>query len=161
MTVTNPEADTPTGRARRPSACEPFVRPGQVAPDRPAPDACMRCGRPEKDHHAGPFETERQALDTPAVRGVYTAFEAAPGKGRMQPGNLAMLRARLRGCRRRTRRVRRPDLGMAGRMGAAGVRGRRRTDHARRESRRGGTPVKRFHGTTLALPALNRRRGFA
>jgi hypothetical protein len=57
----------------------------------------MRCGRPESDHHAGPFETERQALGTPAVRGVYTAFEAAPGKGRMQPGNLAMLRAACEG----------------------------------------------------------------
>jgi hypothetical protein len=57
----------------------------------------MRCGRPESDHHAGPFETEWQALDTPAVRGVYTAFEAAPGKGRMQPGNLAMLRAACEG----------------------------------------------------------------
>ena len=53
----------------------------------------MRCGRPENDHHAGRFETERQALDTPAVRAVYTAFEAAPGLGRMQPPNLAMLRA--------------------------------------------------------------------
>ena len=52
-----------------------------------------RCGRPESDHHAGPFETERQALGTPAVRAVYTTFEAAPGPGRMQPPNLAMLRA--------------------------------------------------------------------
>jgi len=98
MTVSNPEADTQICRTRRPSACEPFVRPGQVAPDRAAPDACMRCGRPEKDHHAGPFGTERQALDTPAVRGVYTAFEAVPGNGRMQPGNLAMLRAACEGA---------------------------------------------------------------
>ena len=89
MPTTNPES----GRALRPTACESFVRPGQVAPDRPVPDACMRCGRHESDHHAGPFETERQALDTPAVRAVYTAFEAAPGLGRMQPPNLAMLRA--------------------------------------------------------------------
>jgi len=58
----------------------------------------MRCGRPESDHHAGPFETERQALDTPAVRAVYTAFEAAPGQGRMQPPNLAMLRAACEGA---------------------------------------------------------------
>ena len=93
MAITNPGASTQTGRALKPSACESFVRPGQVAPDRPAPDACMRCGRPESDHHAGPFETERQALDTPAVRAVYTTFEAAPGPGRMQPPNLAMLRA--------------------------------------------------------------------
>ena len=28
-----------------------FIRPGQVAPDRPAPDHCMRCGRPETEHH--------------------------------------------------------------------------------------------------------------
>ncbi len=27
-----------------------FIRPGQVAPDRPAPGRCMRCGRPEADH---------------------------------------------------------------------------------------------------------------
>ena len=93
MPVTNPEI----GRALKPTACESFARPGQVAPDRPAPDACMRCGRPESDHHAGPFETERQALDTPAVRAVYTAFEAAPGQGRMQPANLVMLRAACEG----------------------------------------------------------------
>jgi hypothetical protein len=89
MPITNPQS----GRASKPAACESFLRPGQVAPDRPAPGACMRCGRPASDHHAGPFETERQALDTPAVRAVYTAFEAAPGPGRMQPPNLAMLRA--------------------------------------------------------------------
>jgi len=58
----------------------------------------MRCGRPRGDHHAGPFETERQALDTPAVRAVFTAFEAAPGQGRMQPPNLAMLRAACEGA---------------------------------------------------------------
>jgi hypothetical protein len=53
----------------------------------------MRCGRPESDHHAGPFETERQALDTAAVRAVF-----APGPGRMQPPNLAMLRAACEGA---------------------------------------------------------------
>jgi hypothetical protein len=53
----------------------------------------MRCGHAESVHHAGPFETERQALDTPAVRAVFTTFEAAPGQGRMQPPNLPMLRA--------------------------------------------------------------------
>ncbi len=97
MAITNPGANTQSGRALKPSACESFVRPGQVAPNRPAPDACMRCGRPEIDHHAGPFETERQALDTPAVRAVFTTFEAAPGQGRMQPPNLAMLRAACEG----------------------------------------------------------------
>ena len=97
MAITNPGASTPTGRALKPAACESFVRPGQVAPDRPAPDVCMRC-RPESGHHTGPFETERQALDTPAVRAVYTTFEAAPGQGRMQPPNLAMLRAACEGA---------------------------------------------------------------
>jgi hypothetical protein len=58
----------------------------------------MRCGRPGSDHHAGPFETERQALDTPAVRAVFATFEAAPGQGRMQPPNLAMLRAAFEGA---------------------------------------------------------------
>lgn len=98
MAITNPGAKTQSGQALKPPACEPFVRPGQVAPDRPAPDACMRCGRPESDHHTGPFETERQALDTPAVRAVFTAFEAAPGQGHMQPPNLAMLRAACEGA---------------------------------------------------------------
>lgn len=27
-----------------------FIRPGQVAPDRPAPDRCTECGRPEAEH---------------------------------------------------------------------------------------------------------------
>ena len=57
----------------------------------------MRCGPLESGHHAGPFETERQALGTPAVRAVFTTFEAAPGPGRMQPPNLAMLRAACEG----------------------------------------------------------------
>jgi hypothetical protein len=30
-----------------------FVRPGQVAPDRPAPDACMQCAGPEAAHGPG------------------------------------------------------------------------------------------------------------
>ena len=30
----------------------PFVRPGQVAPDRPAPDRCMDCGQAESAHPA-------------------------------------------------------------------------------------------------------------
>jgi hypothetical protein len=30
-----------------------FVRPGQVSADLPAPDACVRCGRPEAGHGDG------------------------------------------------------------------------------------------------------------
>jgi hypothetical protein len=31
----------------------PFVRPGQVAPDCPAPDQCVSCGQPEAAHCGG------------------------------------------------------------------------------------------------------------
>ena len=157
MAITNPES----GWALESAACESFGRPGQVAPDRPAPDACMRCGRPESHHHAGPFETERQARSTPAVRAVYTAFEAAPGPGRMQPPNLAMLRAACEGAD--------VELGAYDLRILAWLAGWEPQVCAvvaglitrASESRKGGTPVKRIHGAALALPALNRRRGFA
>jgi len=35
----------------------------------------------------GPFETERQASQTAAVRAVYAAFDADPGPGKMAPRN--------------------------------------------------------------------------
>jgi len=35
-----------------PAACSLFARPGQVSADLPAPDQCMRCGRPEHAHAA-------------------------------------------------------------------------------------------------------------
>ena len=70
-----------------------FTRPGQVAPDLPAPDACMVCGQPEAAHNpaAGPFETEAQARELPAVRAVYDAFCRDPGPGKMAPHNHRML----------------------------------------------------------------------
>ena len=40
----------------------------------------------------GPFETERQVRELPAVRAVYNAFKAAPGMGRMAVHNERMLR---------------------------------------------------------------------
>jgi hypothetical protein len=40
----------------------------------------------------GPFETERQVRELPAVRAVYEAFEADPGVGRMAPHNERVLR---------------------------------------------------------------------
>ncbi len=40
---------------------------------------------------SGPFETERQARETPAVRAVYDAFDADPGVGKMAPHNFLML----------------------------------------------------------------------
>ena len=39
----------------------------------------------------GPFETEAQASETPAVREVYEAFGASPGAGRMAPPNHQLL----------------------------------------------------------------------
>jgi len=39
----------------------------------------------------GPFETEREARELPAVRAVYDAFDAAPGVGKMAPHNYLML----------------------------------------------------------------------
>ena len=43
----------------------------------------------------GPFETEREAREVPAVRAVYDAFDAAPGVGKMAPHNYLML---VRAC---------------------------------------------------------------
>jgi hypothetical protein len=40
---------------------------------------------------SGPFATEREARELPAVRAVYTAFEEDPGAGKMTPPNLSML----------------------------------------------------------------------
>jgi hypothetical protein len=39
----------------------------------------------------GPFETEREARELPAVRAVYAAFEADPGAGKMAPHNRRLL----------------------------------------------------------------------
>jgi hypothetical protein len=51
-----------------------FVRPGQVAPDRPAPDRCMQCGRTEAEHLLGAAEllkirTEVQAGSARSLAG--------------------------------------------------------------------------------------------
>ena len=40
---------------------------------------------------AGPFETEKQARDLPAVRAIFEAFRADPGVRRMAPHTLRML----------------------------------------------------------------------
>jgi hypothetical protein len=39
----------------------------------------------------GPFETERQARELPAVQAVYAAFRADPGIGKMTPHNHRLL----------------------------------------------------------------------
>ena len=114
----------------------------------------------------GPFETERQALGTPAVRAVYTAFEAAPGQGRMQPPNLAMLRAACEGAD--------VELGVYDLRILAWLAGWEPQMCAvvaglitAEESRRGGTPVKGIETWSVRAiprrgrPALCWRRGFA
>jgi hypothetical protein len=45
------------------------------------------------DNEYGPFESERSAGNSPAVRAVYAAFDADPGPGKMRPHNLAVLMA--------------------------------------------------------------------
>ena len=39
----------------------------------------------------GPFESEREARELPAVQAIYRAFRADPGVGRMAPHNHKML----------------------------------------------------------------------
>lgn len=46
----------------------------------------------------GPFETERQARELPAVRAVYAAFDADPGVGKMAPHNQRMILDALAGA---------------------------------------------------------------
>src|SRR5258708_27574455 len=47
-----------------PAPRHPFVGPGQVAPDRPAPDHCMECGLPEASHGAkSEYMQEAEAQD--------------------------------------------------------------------------------------------------
>jgi hypothetical protein len=41
-----------------------FSRPGRVAPDRPAPGHCMRCGRPEAEHGMRAVAFDLMADDT-------------------------------------------------------------------------------------------------
>ena len=46
----------------------------------------------------GPFDTEQQARQLPAVRAVYDAFDRDPGVGKMAPPNLRMLLDALAGA---------------------------------------------------------------
>ena len=46
-----------------PVVCGQFARPGQVAPDRPAPDACMNCGQPERGHTPTATRSQQEARD--------------------------------------------------------------------------------------------------
>ena len=50
----------------------PFVRPGQIAPHLPAPDNCMRCGQPERDHVSAELAARRTA-----AAAVVADYEAA------------------------------------------------------------------------------------
>jgi hypothetical protein len=61
------------------SAGHAFVRPGQVAPDLPAPDNCVRCGLTEAAHQA-----------TPRIDGSIgeASFVACDGSGILTPADV-------------------------------------------------------------------------
>jgi hypothetical protein len=46
----------------------------------------------------GPFDTEQQVRELPAVRAVYRQFDLDPGVGKMAPHNLRMLLDALAGA---------------------------------------------------------------
>ena len=59
-----------------------FVRPGQVAPDRPAPDNCVVCGLPEAAHRSAELAariTAAAAVATDFDREVDTYLDRPPG----------------------------------------------------------------------------------
>lgn len=45
----------------------------------------------DKASRIGPFQTEQQARQSPAVQAAYAAFDRNPGAGKMHPHNLAIL----------------------------------------------------------------------
>ena len=61
----------------------PFVRPGQVAPHLPAPDACVRCGQPEAAHGTGAELRARRTAAAAALAdfGRYSSGEAIAAGG--------------------------------------------------------------------------------
>ena len=80
-----------------------FIRPGQVAPDLPAPDNCMACGQPEAVHGAG-FAAQAARLDrdldaaldrlrTQLEYGHVTAREAADLRISLLTNHLAQIHA--------------------------------------------------------------------
>ena len=60
-------------------ADHPFARPGQVAPDRPAPDACMVCGQPEAAHPAAEDDAGRSVCGWQSGDYVHYAHAGCPG----------------------------------------------------------------------------------
>jgi hypothetical protein len=70
-----------------------------MPPDLPDPfDADLSAVHSAVEDLTGPFETERQARELPAVRAVYSAFRADPGVGKMTPHNQRMLLDALAGA---------------------------------------------------------------
>jgi hypothetical protein len=59
-----------------------FIRPGQVAPDLPAPDRCMTCGEPQAGHVT--YLPRRGLPDDPldALKEVVAEYAAASNKER-------------------------------------------------------------------------------
>ncbi len=101
----------------------------------------------------GPFETERQAAETPAMRAVFDAFAAAPGVGRMTQLNHRMLDEACAAAGVELGAYDHRILVWLAGLGAHHLRRGRRADHPgladRRPARsRGGGIMKiRLHGT--------------
>ena len=55
----------------------------------------IRAERKASRSDSGPFDTEQQARELPAVREVYAAFDRDPGAGKMAPHNHRLLTAAL------------------------------------------------------------------
>ena len=66
-----------------------FVRPGQVAADRPARDACMQCGRTEAQHTVGGLGLDVRILARELAEWSHRDASTAPPEVR-EAANTAM-----------------------------------------------------------------------
>lgn len=65
----------------------PFIRPGQVAADLPAPDHCMQCGQAEATHRASTYMAEASAQD------IYLDRKLADIRAREERGDITIREA--------------------------------------------------------------------
>jgi hypothetical protein len=79
----------------------------------------------------GPFESEREARELPAVQAIYRAFRADPGVGRMAPHNHKMLITACVEASVELGAYDPPHPAVAVRLGAGDMRRDRRADHPR------------------------------
>jgi hypothetical protein len=74
----------------------PFIRPGQVALDRPLRDACIQCGQPEAEHPLDPRPLTYDAAESAYGIDLYAAVDryAALGARDLSASAAAILRER-------------------------------------------------------------------